>query len=94
VLDEAVKWSVLFEEPETKVKGSRYESNDYVLNPIYAPYFGLSYNKGRKLEINSLDANIILAGPIDQFTRLLRQYERKWELAPNDDQLDLDLGES
>ncbi len=93
VLDEAVKWSVLFEEPETKVKGSRYESNDYVLNPIYAPYFGLSYNKGRKLEINSLDANIILAGPIDQFTRLLRQYERKWELAPNDDQFDLDLGE-
>ncbi|MFM2051116.1 MAG: hypothetical protein RL682_1607, partial [Pseudomonadota bacterium] len=93
ILDEAVKWSVLFEEPETKVKGNRYESNDYVLNPIYAPFFGISYNKGRKLEIQSRDANIILAGPVDQFTLLLRQYEKSWSLIRNDDQFDLDLGD-
>lgn len=93
ILDEAVKWSVLFEEPETKVKGNRYESSDYVLNPIYAPFFGISYNKGRKLEIQSRDANIILAGPVDQFTLLLRQYEKSWSVIRNDDQFDLDLGD-
>lgn len=93
ILDEAVKWSVLFEEPETKVKGNRYESNDYVLNPIYAPFFGISYNKGRKLEIQSRDANTILAGPIDQFTLLVKQYEKTWFFVRNDDQFDLDLGD-
>lgn len=92
ILDEAVKWSVLFEEPETKVKGNRYESNDYVLNPIYAPFFGISYNKGRKLEIQSREANTILAGPVDQFTLLLRHYEKTWSVIRNDDQFDLDLG--
>lgn len=91
VLDEAVKWSVLFEEPETQVKGNRYESNDYVLNPIYAPFFGISFNKGRKLEIRSRDADVILSGPIEQFTLLLRQYEKKWVIASNEDQFEFDL---
>lgn len=91
LLDEAVKWSVLLEEPETKVKGNRYESNDYVLNPIYAPFFGISFNKGRKLEIQSRDADVILSGPIEQFTQLLRQYEKKWAIVSNEDQFEFDL---
>lgn len=90
VLREAVKWSVLFEMPETKVKTNRYESKDYVLNPIFAPFFGLSYNKGRKLELQSAHAKTMLAGPIDEFTQLLRQYEGKWAVVP-DDQLHLEL---
>jgi hypothetical protein len=91
VLQEAVKWSVLFETPETKVKASRHESNDYVLNPIFAPFFGLSYNKGRKLELQSAHAKVIFSGQIEEFTKLLRQYESKWVVAP-DDQLNLELG--
>lgn len=78
VLKEAIKWSVLLKVPETKVKGNRYESDDYVLNPIYAPFFGLSYNKGRKLEMPTAEAETMLAGKLDDFTKLLRQYEIKW----------------
>ncbi|MBR8094982.1 hypothetical protein KDX09_37230 [Burkholderia cenocepacia] len=78
VLAEAVKWSVFFEEPESKVKGLRYESSEYILNPIFAPYFGLSYNKGRKLEIPAQQAEIMLTGGVDDFTTLLRQYEKQW----------------
>ena len=37
---EAVKWSVLFEEAETKQKQEFVpDTQEYVLNPIYAPYF-------------------------------------------------------
>lgn len=78
VLGEAIKWSVLFKEPESKVKGVRYESSEYILNPIYAPFFGISYNKGRKLEIPAGQAEIILAGETEEFTSLLKQYEKQW----------------
>jgi hypothetical protein len=90
VLKEALKWSVLLKVPETKVKGNRYESDDYILNPIYAPFFGLSYNKGRKLEMPTAEAETMLAGKLDDFTKLLRQYEIKWG-ADSGDQFSLGL---
>ncbi len=90
ILDEAIKWSVLFKMPESKVKGTRYESSEYLLNPIYAPFFGISYNKGRKLEIPYNKAEIIFTGSIDDFTELLRSYERVW-LTDASDQLQLDI---
>lgn len=90
VLKEAIKWSVVFEVPETKVKGVRYESSDYVLNPIYAPFFGVSFNKGRKLEIPTAEAETMLCGRLEEFTKLLREYEKSWGVASTD-QLSLDL---
>jgi hypothetical protein len=90
VLTEAVKWSVLFEEPESKVKGTRYESKEYVLNPIYAPFFGLSYNKGRKLEIPANQAEFMLTGSVQDYTALLKSYERAWA-SSEEDQLLLGL---
>lgn len=91
VLSEAIKWSVLFEEPESKVKGMRYESKEYVLNPIYAPFFGLSYNKGRKLELPFSQAEVMLTGGVDDFTDMLKLYEKNWLTGPSKDQMALDL---
>ena len=52
LLEEAVKWSVMFEEAQTKVKDSmRAVDYEYVLNPIYSAYFGITYRKKRKLEL-------------------------------------------
>lgn len=90
VLDEAIKWSVLFKEPESKVKGVRYESSEYILNPIYAPFFGISFNKGRKLEIPCKQAEVMFIGNIEGFTDLLKQYEKQWS-ADTRDQLLLNL---
>jgi hypothetical protein len=90
VLNEAIKWSVFFEEPESKVKGVRYESSEYVLNPIYAPFFGISYNKGRKLEIPGSQAEIMFTGGVDDFTKMLRQYEKQWVI-DNPEQFTLGL---
>lgn len=90
VIDEAIKWSVFFKVPESKVKGVRYESSEYVLNPIYAPFFGISYNKGRKLEIPYDQADTMLTGQVDDFTTLLRHYEKQWA-SDSSEQLLLDL---
>lgn len=84
ILSECIKWSVLFEVPETKVKSDRLISNDYVFNPIYAPYFGISFNKGRKLEIKADDASSLLSGNRDAMNKLVQGYQKSWKLAESD----------
>jgi len=84
-LKEAVKWSVLFEDKATKQK-SEYEPEniDYVLNPIYAPFFNISFRKKRKLELTSDDAICLMRGSYDEVRELLRRFSRNWEVEPKD----------
>jgi hypothetical protein len=83
ILQECVKWSILFVTPETKVKDERFEGEEYVLNPIYAPYFGISYNKGRKLELTTQAAIELLTGTRDNLDKLLKNYKSKWSVTDN-----------
>ncbi|WP_445672407.1 ORC-CDC6 family AAA ATPase [Pseudomonas inefficax] len=51
---EAEKWGVLQAIESTKNKSSASAAiYDYVLNPVYSPFFLISYRKGRKIEIDS-----------------------------------------
>ena len=81
VLAEAVKWSVLFEEKGTKIKDPmKPHSNDFVLNPIYAPYFNITYRKIRKLEISASDFAILARGTFEDASTLLRTYSKQWKV--------------
>ena len=82
LLAEAVKWSVLFEERETKAKSVDLpQVVDYVLNPIYAPYFHISYRKGRKLELTSTDFAILSSGTADEFRhKLYARLRQDWDV--------------
>ena len=82
LLSEAVKWSVLFEERQTKAKSIGAPAViDYVLNPIYAPYFHISYRKGRKLELSGQDFVILSSGTADEFkVRLYAKYRQAWDV--------------
>ena len=83
LLAEAEKWSVFYTVKETKVKSVRYEGKDFVLNPIYAPFFRISYRKGRKLDL-SVEELVILSGRDDQQrTRFLKEFERRWGVTDN-----------
>jgi hypothetical protein len=80
-LREAVKWSVLFEEPSTKKKTDvEPEGVDYILNPIYAPYFHISYRKKRRLELATDDIAVLVNGSFDDMRTLLRRYSSKWHV--------------
>lgn len=84
-LDEAVKWSILFEEEETKVKTDlQVIRRQWVINPIYAPYFLISYRKKRKLELSSKDVSILISGTYEQKRNLIKEYMQKWQLISND----------
>jgi hypothetical protein len=78
-LSEAVKWSVLFEEKGTKKKDvTAAEGVEYVLNPIYSPYFHISYRKRRKLEFTAGELTAIISGNYDAVNKLLRAYQKRW----------------
>jgi len=82
-LNEAVKWSVLFEEEGTKKK-DKYEPEapDYVLNPIYAPYFHISYRKKRKLELKTDDVITLIRGNFEEVRAMLARFSRSWDVSP------------
>ena len=82
-LSEAVKWSVLFEEPITKKKNPEtdQEGNQYFLNPIYAPYFQISYRRKRRLEFTSVDFSTLAEGSYSDVRDLLKRYQSKWSIS-------------
>jgi len=76
-LYEAEKWSVLFVTRETKMKTTGAISSDYVLNPIFAPYFQISYRKKRSIQLTAPQLTKMFEG--DQRTRdgLVRELGNK-----------------
>ncbi len=82
---EAVKWSVLLEQRVTKKKQAHLpETVEYVLNPIYAPYFHISYRKRRRLELEADDVICLMRGSYDAVSALLKRFSREWEVEPAD----------
>ncbi len=76
-LSDAEKWSVLFLSRETKMKSPGAISSDYILNPIFSPYFQISFRKKRSMQISAAHLLIMLEG--DQSARdvLVRELGRQ-----------------
>jgi hypothetical protein len=80
-LTEAAKWSVLFEEKGTKKKVAFVpEDREYVLNPIYAPYFHISYRKKRKVELNTSELICLIRGSLAEISALLLKFSKAWDV--------------
>ena len=77
--NEAEKWSVIFQEEETKVKKEvKVISFEYVLNPIYAPYFNITYRKRRQMGLTQEDLEILIHGTFDTVNALLKRFSKQW----------------
>ena len=78
---EAIKWSVLFEEEETKQKDEAAQANfEYVLNPIYAPYFRITYRKRRRLEFTAEEFVTLTRGRYGDYRNLLKRLTEQWRV--------------
>lgn len=76
-ISELLKYAVLIEQLETKTKGSvGQDIVDYQLNPIYAPYFQISYRKKRKIEITVEQFHVLAMGAEGEFRDLARVFAR------------------
>ena len=92
-IDDAVKWSVLYEKRITKQKGgeNKVESEDfeYILNPIYAPYFHISYRKKRSVQFSCEEMNTIVFGNYLVFEGYMRNVLKSWKISPGETNINL-----
>ena len=54
------------------------------VNPIYSPYFNISYRKRRKLELTADEVTILIRGSYDERRTLLSRYYKKWTVPSPD----------
>ncbi len=71
-LAEAIKWSVLFDEPETKEKNPGVPTRDYILNPIFAGHFQISFRKRRAIPLTEQELMIMFAGKLEDKDKMVR----------------------
>jgi len=92
-LNDAIKWSVLYEHKITKQKGgkNKLESEDfeYILNPIYAPYFHISFRKKRRVDFTINELNSILFGDFEDFEGYLKKTLKRWRMLSNESDINL-----
>jgi hypothetical protein len=75
---EALRFGILVEQQETKSKsGVGLDIVDYQLNPIYAPYFQISYRRKRKLEISVEQFHMLILGNETDYRDLARGLARQ-----------------
>jgi hypothetical protein len=75
---EALRYGILVEQLETKSKsGVGQDIVDYQLNPIYAPYFQISYRRKRKLEISVEQFHTLVMGNENDYKELARGLARQ-----------------
>lgn len=76
-LFEAEKWSVLFLTRETKMKSTGAISSDYILNPIFSPYFQISFRKKRSMQVTAAHLLQMLEGDQRARDTLVRELGRQ-----------------
>ncbi len=76
-INEALKYAILVEQLETKTKGGvGQDIVDYQLNPIYSPYFQISYRRKRKIELSVEQFHVLAMGNENDFRGLARKLAR------------------
>lgn len=76
-IEEAKKHTILIEHSETKTKSKiGLDIVDYLLNPIYSPYFNISYRRKRKVEFSVEDFHYLINGTETEYKSLLTQISR------------------
>lgn len=76
-LFEAEKWSILFLTRETKMKSTGAISSDYILNPIFSPYFQISFRKKRSMQVTAAQLLQMLEGDQRSRDTLVRELGRQ-----------------
>jgi hypothetical protein len=89
-ISEAQKYAILIEMLETKAKSAvSTDITDFQLNPIYSPYFMISYRRKRKVDFSVEDFHTLSMGTEDEYSDLALSLFKKSEQQEN---LQLGLG--
>lgn len=73
-IDSGVMWAVFQPKPLTKIKSSgQHRAVEYHLNHVYAPYFQISPRKKRRLDIKSIDFDVLVDGEQDSVAKIAQK---------------------
>jgi hypothetical protein len=83
LIREAMKYAIIIEQLETKTKSAiGWDVVDYQLNPIYAPYFQISYRRKRKIELSVEDFGMLALGTENDYRALCTKMIKDDPLLP------------
>lgn len=88
ILNELIKWSVLYKSKLTKQKDVE-SGSEYQFNPIYSAYFTISYRKKRRIEISANDFNILCFGNDEEYNKFVKRITSKGVNSKNTNTLSL-----
>ncbi|MDI7191265.1 hypothetical protein [Leptospira santarosai] len=78
-LNEACKYSILISSKGMqKFNQDDPYIEDFTLNPIYTPYFLLSYRRRKKIDLSTEDLNSLIFGTVDEFKKLILNFSRNF----------------
>ncbi|GAB1038962.1 hypothetical protein [Shewanella algae] len=82
LLEEASVWSILIEIiGDTKRKSSQdASSKEYMLHPIFAPHFGISFRRKKKFDFSTEEITTIFSGSEQEYVSLCKHYQKVWKL--------------
>lgn len=85
LVNECKVWGVLNEEGNTKITSEKDNStNLYVLHPIFAPYFGISPRKKRKLDLTYEQFNAIFIANETVYQKFYNDLANDWKIEEED----------
>lgn len=88
ILNELIKWSVLYKSKLTKQKDVE-SGSEYQFNPIYSAYFTISYRKKRRIEISANDFNTLCFGNDEEYNKFVKRITSKGINSKNTNTLSL-----
>ena len=81
LLIEAEKWGVFLTGPETKVKSPRLTGQEFRFHPIFSPYFGISFRKGRNVEVSGKQFEELVKCRRELSNKVIQEFERTLKAA-------------
>lgn len=76
----ALSWRVLVEDESRRIRDDKQiTSKEFLLNPVYAPKFGISYRKKRGITFTLDQFKKIFKGSSEDFDAIKKQYQQKWK---------------
>jgi hypothetical protein len=91
-ISEAIKHSIITEQLETKTKSMiGRDMVDYQLNPIYSPYFQISYRRKRKIEISVEQFQVLAFGTENDYKELSKKLAKNNKVTKNNNNIQADI---
>ena len=80
VIRSAKCWRVLIVDDSKRIKGLKVTTQEFQLNPIYSPKFGISIRKKRGIIFTVDQFKCLLSGNNAQYISMFRNYQKAWKV--------------